>query len=142
MAVNIQKVIVGGVAAGVVIGAIDFVLNGIILAEQNQAAIDALGPDIAANTEGGASIAFSVVSLLLLGILVAWTYASMRPRYGAGSKTATMAAIQIWCLVMLISAGLTFIGLFTWGFFALGSVIMAGELLIGANVAGYLYSED
>ncbi len=61
MAVNIQKVIVGGVAAGVVIGAIDFVVNGIILAEQNQAAIDALGPDIAANTEGGAFIAVSVV---------------------------------------------------------------------------------
>jgi len=142
MAINTQKVIVGGVAAGVVIGAIDFVVNGIILAEQNQAAIDALGPDIAANAEGGAAIAFNVVSLLLLGILVAWTYASMRPRYGVGSKTATMAAIQIWCLVMLISAGLTFIGLFTWGFFALGSVITAGELLIGANVAGYLYSED
>ena len=142
MAVNIQKVIVGGIAAGVVIGAIDFVVNGILLAEQNQAAIDALGPDIAANTEGGAFIAFNVVSLLLFGILIAWTYALLRPRYGAGAKTATMAAIQIWCLVMLISAGLTFTGLFTWGLFGLGSVIAAGELLIGANVAGYLYSEE
>ena len=29
-----------------------------------------------------------------------------------------------------------------WSFFALGSVIGAVELLIGANVAGYLYAEE
>ena len=32
MAINTQKVIVGGIAAGVVVGAIDFVVNGIVIA--------------------------------------------------------------------------------------------------------------
>ena len=141
MAINTQKVIVGGVAAGVVVGAVDYVLNGILLAEQNEAALNALNPDLAANLEGGASIAFGVVAVLLFGIIMSWTYAAMRPRFGAGAKTAVLAAIQLWCLITLIFGGMAFGGMFTWSYVAMGSVIMAVELLIGTNVAGYLYSE-
>ena len=111
MAINTQKVIVGGIAAGVVVGAIDFVVNGILLAEQNEAALNALNPDLAANMEGGAFIAFGVVSVLLWGILIAWTYASMRPRYGEGAKTAVMAALQLWGVVMLLLHAAGIIGL-------------------------------
>ena len=113
------------VAAGVVMGAIDFVVNGIVLAERNEAALNALNPDLAANLEGGSFVAFGVVALLLWGILIAWTYASMRPRYGEGPKTAVMAALQLWAIIMLISAGLAFTGMFTWSFIALGGVITA-----------------
>ena len=142
MAINTQKVIVGGIAAGVVVGAIDFVVNGLLLAEQNEAVLNALNPDLLANLEGGAFYAFAAVSTLLWGILIAWTYASMRPRYGEGVRTAVFAALQIWCVITLISAFMTFAGMFTWGYFALGGVIGAVELLIGANVAGYLYAEE
>ena len=142
MAINTQKVIVGGVAAGVVVGAIDYVVNGIVLAEQNQAALNALNPDLAANMEGGSFIALAVVANLLWGILIAWTYASMRPRYGEGSRTAFFAALQLWCVVTVIFASMTFAGMFMWSYFAIGSVIGAVELLIGANVAGYLYAEE
>ncbi len=142
MAINTQKVIVGGVAAGVVVGAVDYVVNGVLLVEQNDAALNALNPDLAANMEGGAFIAGSIVVILVLGILMAWTYALLRPRFGAGSKTAAFAALQLWCVFTLIFAGMSFAGMFTWSYFALGSVIAAVELLIGTNVAGYLYSEE
>ena len=142
MAINTQKVIVGGVAAGVAVGAVEYVLNGILLAEQNDAALSALSPDIASSMAGGTFIVGAVVIALLIGIVIAWTYALLRPRYGAGPKTAVYAAIQIWSVITLISAGMTFAGMFTWGYFALGSVITAVELLIGANVAGYLYTEE
>ena len=142
MAINTQKVIVGGVAAGVVVGAVDYVVNGILLAEQNEAALNALNPDLAANMEGGAFIAIGIVVTLVFGILIAWTYALLRPRFGAGSKTAAFAALQLWCVMTLIFAGMSFAGMFTWSYFALGSVIAAVELLIGTNVAGYLYSEE
>ncbi len=142
MAINTQKVIVGGVAAGVVVGAIDFVVNGILMAEQNQAALNALNPDLAGNLEGGSFVAFIVVLNLLWGILLAWTYALMRPRYGAGSKTAFFAALQLWCVVTLVSVFMGFMGMFTWSLLALGSVIGAVEFLIGANIAGYLYAEE
>ena len=142
MAINTQKVVVGGIAAGVAVGVVDYVVNGILLAEQNDAAMSALSPEIAASMAGGAFIVGALVIALLIGIVVAWTYALMRPRYGAGPKTAVYAAIQIWSVITLIFAGMTFAGMFTWSYFALGSVITAVELLIGTNVAGYLYSEE
>jgi len=141
VAINIQKVIVGGVAAGVVVGAVDYVVNGILLAEQNEAAMNALSPDLAADLAGGAFLAGVVVLALLMGIVMSWTYALMRPRYGAGAKTAVFAAIQLWSVFTLIFAGMSFVGMFTWSYFALGSVILGVELLIGTNVAGYLYTE-
>ncbi len=142
MAINTQKVIVGGVAAGVAVGAVDYVLNGILLAEQNDAALSALSPDLAANMAGGAFVAGIVVVALLMGIVVAWTYALLRPRYGAGVKTAVFAAAQLWCVITLMFGAMTLTGLFTWSYFALGSVIAAVELLIATNVAGYLYAEE
>ena len=142
MAINTQKVIVGGVAAGVVVGVVDYVLNGILLAEQNDAALSALSPDLAANMAGGAFIVGVVVMALLMGIVVAWTYALLRPRYGPGPKTAVFAAMQLWCVITLMFGAMTLTGLFTWSYFALGSVISAVELLVATNVAGYLYAEE
>ncbi len=142
MAINTRKVIVGGVAAGVVVGVIDFVFNGIVIAEQNEAALNALNPDLAGNLEGGSFLAFIVVLNLMWGLLIAWTYALMRPRYGAGSRTAFFAALQVWCVVTLVSMFMAFIGMFPWSLLALGSVVAALEFLIGANIAGYLYAEE
>ncbi len=142
MAINTQKVIVGGVAAGLAVGVVDYVVNGVLLAEQNDAALSALSPDLAADLAGGAFIVGIVVVGLLMGIVVAWTYALLRPRYGAGVKTAVFAAAQLWCVITLMFGAMTLAGLFTWSYFALGSVITAAELLLGANVAGYLYAEE
>ena len=91
MAINTQKVVVGGLAAGVVIAAIDFVVNGVLLADQNEAAMNALNPGLMANMEGGSFIATMVVLSLAWGILIAFTYAAMRPRFGEGPKTALIA---------------------------------------------------
>lgn len=142
MAINTQKVIVGGVAAGFAVGVVDYLVNGFLLASQNDAALNALTPDLAANLAGGAVIGGMVVVALLMGIVVAWTYALMRPRYGAGPKTAVFAALQLWCVITLIFAAMTLTGLFTWSYFALGSLVSAGELLLAGYVAGYVYSEE
>jgi hypothetical protein len=142
VAINTQKVIVGGVAAGLAVGVADYVVNGILLVEQNDAALNALSPDLVANLAGGVFIGGIVVVALLMGIVVAWTYALLRPRYGAGPKTAVFAALQLWSVITLIFAAMTLTGLFTWSYFALGSVVSAGELLLASYVAGYLYSEE
>ena len=142
MAINTQKVIVGGVAAGFAVGVVDSFVNGFLLASRNEAALNALSPGLADNLAGGVLIGGMVVVALLMGIVVAWTYALMRPRYGAGVKTAVFAAAQLWCVITLMFGAMTLTGLFTWSYFALGSVIAAVELLIATNVAGYLYSEE
>ena len=152
MAIDTRKVIVGGVAAGAVMGAFDFV-NGFLLAGQREAALSAFNPEVAAKItqlqglEGisfntfVSLIAFWVVSRLGLGTLFAWTYASMRPRYGAGPKTAALAAIPYWSLLTMINAAMAFAGIYPWSFFALGSALTAIEFTIEASVAGYFYAE-
>ena len=42
MAINTQKVIVGGVAAGFAVGVVDSFVNGFLLASQNDAALNAI----------------------------------------------------------------------------------------------------
>lgn len=100
-----------------------------------------LGRDFAAlpnNHLGKPTPAFILLNTvldLLEGISIIWLYAAIRPRYGAGAKTAVIAAFAWWFIVTLGDA--------TWcsfGFFPASTVIplMAGTLpaLILATLAG------
>ncbi len=149
MAINTKSVIKAGVAAAIVMAVFDGV-NGVVLAGQREAMLHVFNAEFAATLKGlydmevappPGFIGFWVVSRLTFGILLAWTYASMRPRYGPGPKTAAFAALPFWSLLMLISAAWALIGMSTWGYVALVGVIMAIEFLVEANVAGYLYAE-
>ena len=40
----------------------------------------------------------------LVGILAIWLYAAIRPRYGAGSKTALYAGAAVWGLGYLLGS--------------------------------------
>jgi len=141
MAINTGKVVVGGLVAGVVLAVLDFVTNGLIFADQNTAALNALNPGLAANVEGaGAMVAFTVLDLLF-GIVVVWTYAAMRPRFGAGAKTAMIAGLQIWLVALLMYLGMTFMGMWAWGYMITGAIVFLVCMLIAAYVGGMLYKE-
>ncbi|MGC1292144.1 MAG: hypothetical protein WA855_12780 [Candidatus Acidiferrales bacterium] len=80
-------------------------------------------------------IAFNAAIDLLEGVSILWLYAAIRPRYGAGAKTAVITAFAWWFIVTLGDA--------TWcsfGLFPARTVIplMAGTLpaLILATLAG------
>jgi len=68
----------------VVLAALDYLVNGVLLREANADALSALNPALVESAEsGGMAVAFVVIDLLF-GILLVWTYAAMRPRFGAG----------------------------------------------------------
>jgi len=46
-------------------------------------------------------IVLNILLDLLTGISILWLYASIRPRYGPGAKTATIAAFASWFIVGL-----------------------------------------
>ena len=84
---NGARVILGGLLAGVVINVFESILNGVVLAKDWEAAMAALGkPPMA-----GDQIAVFIVWGFLVGIFAVWLYAAIRPRYGAGPKTALCA---------------------------------------------------
>ncbi len=142
MAINTRKVVVGGLAAGVVLFLFDWLINGFLLTAQNEAAMNALNPQLAENVESGGLIAFFAVFDLALGIIIVWTYAAIRPRLGAGPRTALIAGGLIWLVMTMMYLGQTAMGMWGWGYFLTGTVIYLIVLLIVAYVGARLYSED
>lgn len=141
MAINTRKVIVGGLTAGVVLFALDFLVNALLLAEQNEAALTALNPALAENVESAGLMAFFVAFDLALGIILVWTYAAIRPRFGAGPRTAFMAGGLIWLLFTLMYTGQTAMGMWDWGYFFTGTAIYLMVILLAAYVGARLYQE-
>ncbi|HMG19253.1 MAG TPA: hypothetical protein VK573_11050 [Gemmatimonadales bacterium] len=102
--INMQKVIIGGLVAGVVLNVVDFVLFGIVLKDQMAAAMQAIGKPAMSN----AQIPWFVFLDFVAGVFLVWLYAAMRPRFGAGPATAAKVGVAGWFLGSLL------VTLFMW----------------------------
>ena len=90
--INLSRVILGGLLAGAVLTTGEILLNSVLLGAQMKVFFDRFGLE-----EPGSS--FMVVAVLLtfvLGIVIVWMYAAMRPRLGPGPKTALCAGLLAW----------------------------------------------
>jgi len=100
-----------------------------------------LGLDPAA-AESPAGIATWVVIDFLIGILVVWTYAAIRPRFGAGVKTAIYAGLVPYLGITLVIFGLTQGGLFPMALFVKMSLISLVITSAGAVAGAWAYRES
>ena len=110
MAMNTGKVVVGGLVAGLVMNVIDYVTNTYVLATQMKAEMDKLNPSLMTNMEGSNTMITWIVLDFVLGILLVWTYAAIRPRFGAGPKTAVYAGLLFWLVGGVLWASLAAAG--------------------------------
>jgi hypothetical protein len=141
--INWGRVILGGLAAGMLINVVEFFLNGVILAKDWQAAMLALGrPPIV-----GSQIAvFFIWSFILWGFLIGvfsvWLYAAIRPRYGAGPKTALCVGSFVWSLGYLLTSVTPFLlNLYPRRILAIGLTVGLVEVLLATLVGAWLYRE-
>ncbi len=104
--INTGKVIAGGLVAGLVANAIDFVTNTYIMAGDWQAFAAAHNMDAAAMTSPAVAGTWIAVDFLF-GILLVCTYAAIRPRFGAGAQTAIYAGLLVYLAPTLILFGFT-----------------------------------
>jgi len=141
MAMNTGKVIVGGLIAGVVLNIGDFIINTMVLAEQQAADLKRLGLDPAA-MESFAGILPWIVIDFLFGLLIVWTYAAIRPRFGPGVGTAIIAGLIPYLGATLVLAGFTSMGLFTTSLFIAGSIASLINTAIGSVAGAWLYTES
>ena len=136
--INWTRVILGGLVAGAVINIFEYVLNGVVLAKDMQAAISALGRQ----ESGGALVMFTVWGFLV-GFFAVWLYSAIRPRYGAGVKTALCAGAAVWCLgYLLASVTPLALHLFPSRLMAIGLAVGLVEVLVGTVVGAWLYREE
>jgi hypothetical protein len=92
MNINVTRVLLGGLLAGLVLNIGEFVLNVVVLGAQMKefsAAHNFQDP-------GGSFIAVATVLTFILGIVFVWLYALIRPRLGPGVKTAIVAGFIMW----------------------------------------------
>ncbi len=94
--INMGRVVMGGVLAGVVLFFTEFVLHGVILSADWKQAMTALGKTMNENM-AGEMVIYAVWSLVL-GIASVWLYAAMRPRFGAGPGTAVKTGLAAWVI--------------------------------------------
>lgn len=142
MAINTKKVVVGGLAAGVVIVVADWIINGVLLADRMKAEIEAFRPGGSAVMESGSTMAAYIMCDLVIGLLLVWTYAAIRPRFGPGPKTAFTAAILFWLLAGVFTSGYLIMGVMSMGTWWIVAIMWLIILLIGAWVGAMLYTEE
>lgn len=137
--INLTRVLLGGLAAGILINLGEFVLWGVLLEAQYEAMLATHGL-----AETSWAMAAYMIGGLVLGVALAFTYAAIRPRFGARWQTAVVAAGVVWVVgVALPTTWNGAIGLGVGGVaVAVSLAWVAVELAFAGVVAGFVYQEQ
>ena len=136
--INLSRVFVAGLVAGVVANALDFVINTYLLANEMADMAQRLNLNMAAVES---STTTWIVVDFIWGLLLVFAYAAMRPRFGAGPRTAVISGLTLWLGVTAVFAGLMAMGLYTQQAYLKSSALALVSTLIPSLVGGYLYKE-
>jgi hypothetical protein len=90
--INTGRLILAGVVTAVVLDVLEFLDNGVLLANDWANALKAIG--VGPLTVRGI-IAFNIWSVVV-GFLALCLYVAVRPRFGPGPRTALMTAAVVW----------------------------------------------
>jgi hypothetical protein len=139
-AINTGKVITGGLLSGLVFNILDFLNNYLVVGADFRANATRLGLDPAV-AESPAGIATWVVIDFLIGILVVWTYAAIRPRFGPGVKTAIYAGLVPYLAITFILFGFAQGGIIPMALFAKMAVLSLIITSVAAVAGAWAYKE-
>ena len=138
--VNGGKLVAGGILAGVVMNICDYVSNNFILAADWEHIARIRNVDMADMSSTSSLVTYVVVDMLL-GLLVVWTYAAIRPRLGQGPGTAIVAGFMVFLAQALLMASYA-VSFLTWDVLIRGGVLMLVSALAGALAGGWVYAEE
>lgn len=136
--INFGRVLLGGLVAGLLMNVGEWLLNDKVLGSQMK--------DYFARHNfpqpTGQAIAVAIVMVFILGIVMVLGYAAIRPRFGAGPKTAIIAALFAWFGVYVYGnvLGVAF-GIFPSGLLPIVLGWGLVEYILGALVGAWLYKE-
>jgi len=137
---NWQRIILGGVVAGIICFIGDGVVHGILLKDRWAMVMANMGRKV---TEDPSHMVYYAAYDLAKALVGVWLYAAIRPRFGPGGRTAVVAAVATWALVIPIPLlGLLPLGIFGRRFPLLWSIEGLVVMLIAIVVGAWLYRED
>jgi hypothetical protein len=136
--INLGRVILGGFVAGVIINVFEFVLNGILLAGQWPGVMAAINRPVFGMHE---IVVFNIMGLLL-GFVAVWTYAAIRPRFGAGVMTGVYAGSLTWVTAYaLATVTPVMMGVFSLHMASVLVIFGLVEIVVATVVGAWLYKE-
>lgn len=138
MKINFGRVLLGGLAAGLLMNVGEWLLNDRVLATQMGEFFKRCGVP----RPGTNFIVIAVVITFVLGIVVVLGYAAIRPRFGAGPKTAIIAGLFAWFgVVVYVNIIWTALGFVPTNVLAIVLGWDLVEYLLAALVGAWLYKE-
>lgn len=137
--INYTRVLLGGLLAGLVINVGEYILNVIVLADQFAAFREQFG----LGALGAGEMAAAVIITFLYGIVLIWIYAAIRPRFGAGPKTAIIAGLVLWVIAYVLFTGSLWAGGVLSASITVTSIVWGiFEAPIAALAGAWLYREE
>jgi hypothetical protein len=136
--INYGRVILGGIVGGIVGGLLDWFFQGVLL---GQLWTDAMKSINRPNAYSGAFLFYLFLVACLYGILVVLTYAAIRPRFGAGVRTAVYAGL-LWSFDGFLTNMMNAVtGIYSTRLMLYSALFGMVEVVVGAIVGAALYKE-
>lgn len=89
----------------------------------------------------GAAIATGIVMKFIIGIILVWFYAAVRPRFGAGPRTAAYVAICVWILGAIFFSDFPLMGMISVLSYVILEVMQFLSFLVATLVGARIYTE-
>lgn len=139
--INWGRVFLGGLLAGVVIDIGEYLFHGVLFKDQVAEMMRAMGKDPASVMSGNAIVIWNILGFLA-GIGAVWGYAAIRPRFGAGAKTAMIAGVAVWYFSRFLGAiGEMNMGMASQKMITTGLVWGLVEIVIATIAGAWAYKE-
>ena len=137
--INVGKVLLGGLVAGVVANILDYAINEYLMRAEAADMVQRL--NLPADVGNSVMITWILVDFIW-GLLLVFTYAAIRPRFGAGPGTAVIAGFILWGAITAVFAGLMSTGIYTQQAYIKNSALFLISTLAASLAGAYLYKED
>ena len=136
---NYGRVILGGLVAGLVLNIGEFLFNGVIMASAMREWFQS--HNLPTEPTPTFFVAATVLTFLL-GIVMVWLYALIRPRLGPGPKTAVVVALLMW-FGICIYCGIIYALLLQqpMNLIAIAAAYGLVEYIVGAIAGAWVYKE-
>jgi hypothetical protein len=134
---NWKRIITGGLLAGLVLNVGEFVAEP-LMGSMTKDFFDHLGLPV----PGESAMVVFALSAFALGIVTVWLYAAIRPRYGAGLRTAAIAGGAVWALSCLFpNIAMYLFGLYGARLFWFATLWPLVETVVAAIAGAWVYRE-
>jgi hypothetical protein len=137
--INVRRVVLGGLVAGLVANVFDFVITSYILDADLQKMATRLNLT-PANAWRSALVVF-IGGDFVWGLLIVFTYAAIRPRFGPGPMTAIISGVIPWAAIAILTLQLSAVGVRTFPSWAMAGVLYLLSAVVSSLVGAALYRE-